>query len=248
MKRSVILSCMGLLMAIQASFAAADIVIGGTRVVYPADAREVSVQLTNNGDSPSLVQAWVDSGDPNTSPETSDAPFVLFPPISRVEPATGQVLRLSFTGDTSLPRDRESLFWLNVLDVPPTPQAGQSAPDNFLQLAFRSRIKLFYRPDGLPGRANSAPESLSWRLSQDAGGQRVLVGTNPTPYHVNMTRVELRAGDSSLPLEIGDGMLPPMGSVSFSLPPSVPFTPTDVGIVSINDYGGRVPRDFPLSR
>lgn len=34
----------------------AEIVIHGTRVIYPSDAREVTLQLSNNGSKPALVQ------------------------------------------------------------------------------------------------------------------------------------------------------------------------------------------------
>ncbi len=42
----------------------AEIVIHGTRVIYPSDAREVTLQVSNNGSKPALVQAWIDEGDP----------------------------------------------------------------------------------------------------------------------------------------------------------------------------------------
>jgi len=38
----------------------AEIVIHGTRVIYPSDASEVTLQLSNNGSKPALVQAWID--------------------------------------------------------------------------------------------------------------------------------------------------------------------------------------------
>ena len=66
--------------------AMAGIVISGTRVIYPAQSREITVQVQNVGDGPSLVQAWIDSGDPEQTAESTDAPFVLTPPIGRVEP------------------------------------------------------------------------------------------------------------------------------------------------------------------
>ena len=66
--------------------ALAGVVVNGTRVIYPAQAREVTVQVDNVGDSPALVQARIDSGDANQTADTSDAPFVLTPPIARVEP------------------------------------------------------------------------------------------------------------------------------------------------------------------
>ncbi len=46
-------------------------------------------------------------------------------------------------------KDRESVFWFNVLEVPPKPDAAKATNQSLLQLAFRTRIKLFYRPKGI---------------------------------------------------------------------------------------------------
>ncbi|MCP6324282.1 fimbria/pilus periplasmic chaperone, partial [Klebsiella pneumoniae] len=86
----------------------------------------------------------------------------------------------TFTGE-ALPADRESVFWLNVLDVPPQPQ-GEGG--NFMQFAIRTRVKLFYRPVGLPGSAADAIEQVSWRLSGGDSG-RVLRATNASAFHVS---------------------------------------------------------------
>ena len=49
--------------AVVAPATQAEIVIHGTRVIYPSDAREVTLQVSNNGSKPALVQAWLDEGD-----------------------------------------------------------------------------------------------------------------------------------------------------------------------------------------
>lgn len=41
----------------------AGIVIYGTRIIYPAEHKEVMVQLMNQGNRSSLMQAWIDDGD-----------------------------------------------------------------------------------------------------------------------------------------------------------------------------------------
>ncbi|EKK8734914.1 fimbria/pilus periplasmic chaperone, partial [Salmonella enterica] len=89
------------------SFSArASIVIMGTRVVYPEQKKSINVQLHNGENSPSLVQVWLDTGDASASPDSVRVPFVITPPVSRVEPGTGQTLRIMYTGEP-LPRDRE---------------------------------------------------------------------------------------------------------------------------------------------
>src|SRR3984957_10005754 len=101
-----------------APHAVAAVVVDGTRVVYPAAKREVTINIHNGGDTPSLVQAWLDAGDAHAKPGESKVPFVLTPPLFRLDPSKSQSLRLVYTHDP-LPEDRESLFWLNVLDIPP---------------------------------------------------------------------------------------------------------------------------------
>ena len=104
------------------SCANAEIIIHGTRVIYPSDAREITLQVSNNGNKPSLVQAWIDEGDAKSTPDQSKAPFMITPPISRVEASKGQSLRISALPQTStLSKTQETLYWLNILDIPPKP-------------------------------------------------------------------------------------------------------------------------------
>jgi chaperone protein EcpD len=215
--------------------AKADVVITGTRVVYPANARDVSIKMTNGGTKPALVQAWVDRGDPSQLPENSDAPFVLTPPVSRVDANRGQTLRLMFTG-AELPQDKESLFWLNVLEVPPATTVD--AAENELQLAFRSRIKIFYRPANLPGLAIEAAEQLHWRVVPAAGGW-ALECSNPTPYYISLVSVGMTVAGRTHNSKEG-GMVSPGGKASFPLTDlsGKPGADVQVDFTAINDYGG----------
>ncbi|WP_447878353.1 fimbria/pilus periplasmic chaperone, partial [Serratia fonticola] len=144
-------------LALFSTHALASVVISGTRVIYPSDAKEVSVKISNVGPSPVLLQSWIDSGDANAKPSAIKVPFVLTPPMNRVEAGKGQTLRISYAGGT-LPMDKESVFWLNVLEVPAKSQA--KTDENKLQMAFRTRIKLFYRPASLEGNANDAAKAV----------------------------------------------------------------------------------------
>ena len=49
-----------------------NVIITGTRVIYPEAADSMVIQLTNNSTSPSLIQSWIDSGDINSTPENSN--------------------------------------------------------------------------------------------------------------------------------------------------------------------------------
>lgn len=53
----------------------AGIVIYGTRIIYPAENKEVMVQLMNQGNRSSLLQAWIDDGDTSLPPEKIQVSF-----------------------------------------------------------------------------------------------------------------------------------------------------------------------------
>lgn len=192
----------------------AGVAVQGTRVIYPADRREVTVDLRNAGETPSLVQAWIDSGAEAGPGAANSVPFVLTPAIFRLDPRNGQSIRVIFTGKP-LATDRETVFWLNVLDIPPKAAPNPGAP-NRLDFAFRHRLKLFFRPSHLVGAPVDAPGGISWSLRR-AGSGSELIATNPSPYNVSLSRLELVADGTAAPLV--PAMLAPLGATSFALKP-----------------------------
>lgn len=124
----------------------AGIVIYGTRVIYPAEKSEITLQLMNQEQNASLVQAWIDDGNTSLPPEKIQVPFLLTPPVVRVPGNSGQQLKIKKMPNT-LPKNKESLFYLNVLDIPPNNPAN--AGKNVIKFAMQNRIKLFYRPAGI---------------------------------------------------------------------------------------------------
>ncbi|MBB3226979.1 chaperone protein EcpD [Luteibacter sp. Sphag1AF] len=234
--------CLGAL----AGQARSGVIISGTRVVYSSEEKEVTVKLTNKGERPVLVQAWLDSGDSSLSPEQAKVPFVLSPPVFRMEGGKGQAVRLVYT-DEPLPKDKETLFWFNVLEIPP--KAGKDAT-NALQFALRTRIKVFFRPEGLHGEVESAASQLTWKLARnDASSDVILEVVNPTPYHVSFSEVGLMAGDRSARSRNG-GMVLPRGTTTFPLPDSsgMNLGEARAHFKVINDYGAVKSMDAPIGR
>ncbi|AZI14081.1 fimbrial biogenesis chaperone [Avibacterium paragallinarum] len=213
----------------------ANIVITGTRVVYPSDQPYVNVQLNNVGDVPALMQAWIDMGDPDASPEQINAPFLITPPIARIEGNKGQTLRLTYTGEP-LPSDRESIFYLNVMDIPPNPKDKSK---NYLQIALRSRIKLFFRPITLSMPLEAAFQQVKWKIV----GKQV-VAENPTPYYITYSNIELLQGKNNVTLPRA-GMVAPFSQASFNVNHSLKQV-KNINWTVINDYGGRQTGTSPL--
>lgn len=221
-----------------ASLASASVVVAGTRVVYPADTRDVSVRVTNNGEIPALVQSWVDDGNATARPEDLDVPFTITPSIYRLDPSKTQVMRLVFLG-APLPKDRETVYWLNVLEVPPKPAAG--AAENYLQFAIRSRLKVFYRPGGLPGTPEAAPAALRWSVSDVKDGALQLKVDNPSAFHVSFAEVSVVMADGKA-TEPVNGMVAPRNALQLQvkLPAGLKPAPVRVNFKSVNDYGAFV--------
>ncbi|HFT1960670.1 TPA: molecular chaperone [Enterobacter ludwigii] len=199
------------------------VIISGTRIIYPEKDKEVSIKMTNNGKSPVLIQSWIDSGDPKSRPDNAQAPFTLTPPINRVDPGKGQSLRIRYTGE-ALPQDKESIFYLNVLEIPA--RVNNTEGENVLQMAFRSRLKLFFRPSGLLTHASDAPQQMKW-----ARNGTTITATNPTPYFINIAYF---SEDRDGKVSIGSGgMITPGATKTFTLSRNTqnyyPFI--------INDYG-----------
>lgn len=225
----------------------AEVVIGGTRVVYPASDKEVTMQLTNKGENPALVQVWLDNyGDEDTSPDQAKVPFTVTPPLFRIEPHKGQAVRLLYTKQP-LPVDKESLFRVNVLEVPPRAQAAEG--ENLMQFAVRTRIKLIFRPSGLSAEgAFSAPKELHWALRAGQDGKTpVLRVNNPTPYYVNFSNVGAKVGEKEV--KGPGGMVAPSGATDFPIKELAGHAISEVQahFEVISDLGARVPYTQPLS-
>lgn len=209
---------LALLLALLCGPAEAGIVIGGTRVIYDGDKKEASLSIRNpNKSSVYLVQSWVDSGE-----ESRKAPFIVTPPLFRINADGENMLRIIRTGG-ALAQDRESVFWLNVKSIPAIDDSV--ARSNMLQVVIKSRIKLFYRPRGLQGEPGSAYQNLRFTHHSNR-----LTVTNPTPFYVTLFTLKVDGNE----IKEAD-MVPPLGSASFTLPSAAV---SRVSWQAINDYGG----------
>ncbi|CAB3766242.1 putative fimbrial chaperone YadV [Paraburkholderia humisilvae] len=227
-----------------ATVARASIVIGATRVIYSADASEVTVKLSNQGQAAALAQTWIDNGDPKAAPSTVATPFTLTPPVSRIDPSKAQTIRIFRINDT-LPNDRESVFYLNVLEIPPKPGADESG-QNHLQLAFRTRIKLFYRPTGLKMSAAEAPRQLTWQWSRN-DSKTTLTVSNPTPYYVTVSSFEVKdASGAMVAKSLDSDMIAPGASKSMPVTETQAHPGEVARFFSINDYGGEDEHETPI--
>ncbi|MEO9384143.1 fimbrial biogenesis chaperone [Chromobacterium phragmitis] len=222
----------GMLAALALPMAAkANILLDRTRVIYLEQDKNVSMVLTNkNSEQPFLVQSWLSDGDG----KRLASPFLVLPPLQRIEAAEKGVVRLTRIPDNALPLDRESLFYLNIQEIPP-----KSDKENVLQLAIKSRIKVFYRPKDAQLPRGENPAKQLQPAFDAASGKLVL--KNPSPYYITLTGISL-PGDKS-PRDLNGQMVPPKGEASIPLK----ALPASLKLSNINDYGAQDTYTFACS-
>ncbi|KMN32156.1 hypothetical protein VI26_18410 [Chromobacterium sp. LK1] len=210
-----------------------SVVLNNTRIIYPGQAHESSVQLNNQDASPSVVQVWVDSGDENSTPEQAVAPFAVMPAVFRIEAKAGQTVRLVFDG-SPLPQDRESVYYFNLLQIPSINQAFSG--QNQMLVMLRNRLKLFYRPSTIAGRVEQAPCQLGFSVQRQGRGWR-LSADNRSGYFLTLSGGQLISNGKAHAFKAE--MLTPFSRASWPLPElTQPRAPLSVRFRHINDYGG----------
>lgn len=181
--------CLLLLMFSIHQQAIAGLVAGATRMIYQPESRERTLMLANTNDYPVVVQTWVDDGDVDSTPDQAKAPFMVLPAVFKMQPGAAQGLRIINKGD-NLPTDRESVYWLNLYEIPPKSRRNDDAYAQ-VAMAMNTQMKIFYRPAGLTPKPEEAMKKVSFTLhKQDK--KYVLVAKNPSPYHVSFGQIQLQ--------------------------------------------------------
>lgn len=201
--------------------AAGGIALGATRVIYPADAKQTSLAISNSDSKERyLVNSWVEN-----SAGVKEKTFVVTPPLFVSEPKSENTLRIIYAGQP-LPTDRESLFWMNVKAIPSVDKTNLEGK-NVLQLAILSRIKLFVRPGNLPQISEEAPGLLQFSRS----GNHLKIA-NPSAYY--LTLVNLKVGSQ----KVDNVMVAPKSDTQILLPGGAQG---NVTFQTVNDYGAVTP-------
>ncbi|WP_265512229.1 fimbrial biogenesis chaperone, partial [Providencia heimbachae] len=182
---------------------------------YNEGNKDVSISVDNPDKTPYLIQSWIDNME-----EKKQSDFTITPPLFRLNADKTNALRIFLT-ENKLPSDKESLFWLNIKTIPVTERT-----ENSLQIAFKTQIKLIYRPKALKDiNFIEEQKKLIWSKS----GNHITV-KNPTPYFMNFQSITFNGK------KVNDiSYAAPFSTTSFEINDT-----TDRGSVKwevINDYG-----------
>lgn len=201
-----------------------------TRVVYNQGSSGETLAVINEHDYPILVQAEVLLEDQRTP-----APFVITPPLFRLDALQSSRLRIIQTGG-DFPADRETLQWVCIKGIPPKVDdkwaeensKNKDGTDKValdIQVSVKSCIKLFVRPKMVKGHPDDVAENVKW---QKVGNR--LKGVNPTPFYINLA--ELKVGEKEI---LERHYIAPFGSYEY------PIDMNWKGGVTwriVTDYGG----------
>ena len=148
--------------------------------------------------------------------------MVALPILQRVDPGKDKQVKISIAGDIStLPTSQETIFFFNVLGVPP------KTVGNELKASIQSQLKVFYRPKALPKY-----KEMGWTeemtVEKTRGG---LLLHNPSPYHIIIYGFTSK-GESKITTK--DIILKPFSSENVQ----VKLSGNIVNIFIVNDFGG----------
>ncbi|HGB4253806.1 TPA: fimbrial chaperone [Salmonella enterica subsp. enterica serovar Virchow] len=202
--------------------AMAAFVLNGTRYIFEEGKKNISFEVKNESDRNYGGQVWID----NVRADDNTVHLVPAPPFFRVDAKGKQIVRI-MKMDGSLPADRESLFWLNVQEVPPKPKADGG---NVIALAMNTRVKVFYRPKAIADGRKDAEKQL--KVEQRDGMSWL---KNPTPYYMAVTKVTAGGKVLTPDTKTVEGLtnLAPFSSAPLGKTVSGPVT-----VTAINDWGG----------
>lgn len=168
------LAATGVAVALMLSQAAnASLSADQTRYIFPGDKESLTIMVKNNDKERTFGgQAWVD----NIVEKDTRPTFVVTPSFFKVKANGQQTLRVIKASD-HLPQDKESVYWLNLQDIPPALKGSG------LAIALRTKLKLFYRPAAMIAGRKGAEEGISLQTRPD--GKTLLVNTTPYIYAIS---------------------------------------------------------------
>lgn len=224
------LGAVSLLSLMVSNQAMAAFVLNGTRFIYEEGKKNTSFEVTNQSEDTYGGQVWID----NTNQGINTAFLIPVPPFFKVTPEGKQIVRIMRT-DSTLPADRESLFWLNVQEIPPKPKG--EVEGGMLAVAINTRVKLIYRPKSLVEGRKDAEKGMQ---IVRRNGETWL--TNPTPYYFAVTTVKVNGKNVSLNESVQDRLAQVAPKAEISLG-NVALNGA-VSVEAVNDWGGTV--DYAL--
>ncbi|MEF1207606.1 fimbria/pilus periplasmic chaperone, partial [Photobacterium damselae] len=173
--------------------------------IYDESKKNISLEVRNNSKEGYGGQVWIE----HISQSKSDPAFIPLPSFFKVGGEQTQIVRIMKITE-SLPNDKESIFWLNVQEIPPV----SDSESNVMVVAVNTKVKLIYRPEQIKNERLNAESLL---IVEKNGNQLVL--KNPTPYYFAAVDLKIN-GIQKVKLNKGlmnkIGMIEPFSSITLT--------------------------------
>ncbi|MHA2708838.1 fimbrial biogenesis chaperone [Vibrio owensii] len=179
--------CVVFITLISGFAAHANIVMTGSRIIYPEGEPFVNVYLKNKSKNVFMVQSWFENED-GTKANQNEVPFVVLPPLAKIEPQRGQTLRIIKGIEKALPQDQESVFYFNFLQIPSNAAIAEvAASSNKIVVTVKHKVKLFYRPKQVINYNRNWEKDFQVQLINYQDGIAKVRLVNKQPLHVSLS-------------------------------------------------------------
>lgn len=172
--------------------------------------------VNNDNHAPVLLQIWIDEGKSGELNNEKNSPFVVIPAVVKMPP--GKILNLRILPTErvrNLPADRESVFWINLYEIPGVRKQQQEKNTNKIEVGLISQLKIIYRPFKESMNIKDIASSILIRVT-DTGHSLELV--NPSPYYVTPVSIKVKSSSGEQALKLGmDRMIAPFSNKRLAL-------------------------------
>lgn len=209
-----------------------SVVMTGTRIIYNESNKEKTVQFSNTGQTPYVVDISINDNkntdtDTDINKEKNDI-FIAIPQIFKIEPHAGQIIKLIKLAD-NLPNDKESVLYFNFSQIPATTEEQSS--QNQLALLFNSQVKIFYRPKSIENKENTLNDLF---VSKEINRLKI---NNDSPFHIVIKEANLISEKNKF-IVAKSVMLSPKSVYFWDIPSKVnKNSAKEIEFEIINDYG-----------
>lgn len=215
-----------LLIFISSIFSARGTVnVDKSRIIFSSGELTANLSLHNSDKEPVLVQLWTDAGNPFTTTDKARTPVLVNSPILKMQPNELRNIRLLLVSTDKLPQNKESLFWLNIYQIPPNTNQASKGNEKLI-LPLRIRLKIFVRPNLVSDITPENYKEISF-LKVDSDTVRI---TNPTKWYITISSLTI-SGVKQKPV-----LLEPFSHVSVHVPNDI-YKKESVTFDVIDDAG-----------
>lgn len=211
------------------NIADASVVMTGTRIIFPESAKEKTIQLKNMDSTPYIVQIQLEKSDAAINALSQ---FLITPQIFRVEPNSGQSIRMINTGGGQLPNDRESIFYLSFTQLPAINKNDVNT--NKLVIAITNKVKVFYRPKSISGSMDAEAVANALKFQLISTGLQI---SNPDSHYLPVRHATLVFNNKTVALATNSMLAPRTTTIWSSSTPISNIKGASLRLVLVNDYG-----------